>query len=122
MSAAARGAPPGVNTTRHTVATSAAQNAYACVSPRRRGMSNASMDRVCPLIARSNTRGFGQSTDLARVNGPVGSRDRMASEPDPLQAQYDGIPVPCYTWRREGEDFVLERANQAAFERGDGQL
>ena len=46
----------------------------------------------------------------------------MASEPDPLQAQYDGIPVPCYTWRRADDDFVLERANQAAFELGDGHL
>ena len=46
----------------------------------------------------------------------------MASEPDPLQAQYDGIPVPCYTWRRAGDDFVLERANQAAFDLGDGHL
>jgi len=44
------------------------------------------------------------------------------SEPDPLQAQYDGIPVPCYTWRLHGDDFRLERANRAAFERADGRL
>ena len=37
-------------------------------------------------------------------------------EDDRLQAQYDGIPVPCYTWRRDGGDFVLERANRAAVE------
>jgi diguanylate cyclase (GGDEF)-like protein/PAS domain S-box-containing protein len=46
----------------------------------------------------------------------------MISPTDPLQAQYDGIPVPCYTWRFEGGDFVLERANRAAFERADGSL
>ncbi len=41
---------------------------------------------------------------------------------DLLQAQYDGIPVPCYTWRLDGDDFVLERANRAAYERAEGSL
>jgi diguanylate cyclase (GGDEF)-like protein/PAS domain S-box-containing protein len=31
-----------------------------------------------------------------------------------LQAQYDGIPVPCFTWRREAGTFVLDRVNRAA--------
>jgi diguanylate cyclase (GGDEF)-like protein/PAS domain S-box-containing protein len=44
------------------------------------------------------------------------------ADQDPLQAQYDGIPVPCYTWRREGAEFVLERANRAAFEQAGGRL
>src|SRR4051794_28526726 len=46
----------------------------------------------------------------------------MTDDPDPLQAQYDGIPVPCYTWRADGETFVLERANRAAYERAAGRL
>src|SRR3954469_15529285 len=46
----------------------------------------------------------------------------MTDEPDPLQAQYDGIPVPCYTWRADGDGFVLERANRAAYERSGDQL
>src|SRR3954463_8010148 len=46
----------------------------------------------------------------------------MMSETDPLQAQYDGIPVPCYTWRADGDGFVLERANREAHERAGGQL
>ena len=46
----------------------------------------------------------------------------MNSPTDPLQAQYDGIPVPCYTWRFDGGDFVLERANRAAFARSQGSL
>src|SRR3954447_26883495 len=46
----------------------------------------------------------------------------MDNEPDPLQAQYDGIPVPCYTWRHTADDFVLERANRAAFEQTGGGL
>src|SRR3954451_18240587 len=46
----------------------------------------------------------------------------MTDEPDPLQAQYDGIPVPCYTWRADGDGFVLERANRAAHERFGGHL
>jgi diguanylate cyclase (GGDEF)-like protein len=44
------------------------------------------------------------------------------TENDPLQAQYDGIPVPCYTWRRDGEELVLERANRAAFEQAGDRL
>jgi diguanylate cyclase (GGDEF)-like protein len=44
------------------------------------------------------------------------------SEQDLLQAQYDGIPVPCYTWRYEGGQFLLERANRAAFAQADGRL
>jgi diguanylate cyclase (GGDEF)-like protein/PAS domain S-box-containing protein len=43
-------------------------------------------------------------------------------EPDPLQAQFDGIPVPCYTWLYDGAEFVLERANRAAYERADGYV
>src|SRR4051794_7974948 len=43
-------------------------------------------------------------------------------EQDALQAQYDGIPVPCYTWRREGGDLVLERANRAAFDQAGERL
>src|SRR4051794_18655995 len=46
----------------------------------------------------------------------------MADESDPPQAQYDGIPVPCYTWRREDGGFILERANRAAFEHAGGLL
>src|SRR3982750_3987258 len=46
----------------------------------------------------------------------------MTHDADPLQAQYDGIPVPCYTWRANGDGFVLERANRAAHERTGGRL
>src|SRR5215207_4467532 len=46
----------------------------------------------------------------------------MNSPTDPLQAQFDGIPVPCYAWRSKDGDFVLERANRAAYERADGRL
>jgi len=31
-----------------------------------------------------------------------------------LRAQYDSIPIPTYTWRWNGEDFVLEDYNRAA--------
>src|SRR3954468_16213480 len=44
------------------------------------------------------------------------------SDDDALQAQYDGIPVPCYTWRPAGGEFVLERANRAADERTGGRI
>jgi diguanylate cyclase (GGDEF)-like protein/PAS domain S-box-containing protein len=44
------------------------------------------------------------------------------SEDDRLQAQYDGIPVPCYTWRAVDGEFVLERANRAADERTGGRI
>ena len=30
--------------------------------------------------------------------------------------------MPCYTWRFDGDDFVLERANRAAYERAEGAL
>jgi diguanylate cyclase (GGDEF)-like protein/PAS domain S-box-containing protein len=45
----------------------------------------------------------------------------MRHPADPLQAQYDGIPVPCFTWRKDGE-FRLERANRAALEQAGGLL
>src|SRR3954451_20245210 len=44
------------------------------------------------------------------------------SEDDRLQAQFDGIPVPCYSWRAAGSEFVLERANRAADERTGGRI
>ncbi len=43
-------------------------------------------------------------------------------EDDRLPAQYDGIPVPCYTWRRVGAELVLERANHAAVEFSEGAI
>ena len=46
----------------------------------------------------------------------------MNSPTDPLQAQFDGIPVPCYSWRSKDGDFVLERANRAAYQCADGRL
>ncbi|MDA0182141.1 EAL domain-containing protein [Solirubrobacter phytolaccae] len=33
-----------------------------------------------------------------------------------MQAQFDGIPVPCYVWHCSDGTFTLERANRAAFE------
>src|SRR5690242_16160447 len=46
----------------------------------------------------------------------------MSHHADPLQAQYDGIPVPCYTWRADGDGFILERANREAHERSGPRL
>ncbi len=46
----------------------------------------------------------------------------MSNDADPLQAQYDGIPVPCYTWRALDGGFVLERANREAHERTGPRL
>lgn len=40
----------------------------------------------------------------------------VSSHPDPMQAQFDGIPVPCYVWHRTHGVFELERANRAAFD------
>src|SRR5690349_3310444 len=33
-----------------------------------------------------------------------------------MQAQFEGIPVPCYVWHRRDGVFILERANRAAFD------
>lgn len=46
----------------------------------------------------------------------------MSSEPDPMQAQFDGIPVPCYVWHRNDGVFVLERANRAAYDMTGARL
>ncbi len=39
-----------------------------------------------------------------------------------LKAQYKGIPVPTYTWRRVGENFVLTDYNTAAEKSSQGQI
>ena len=41
---------------------------------------------------------------------------RVSREPDPVQAQFDGIPVPCYVWHHSDRGFELERANRAAYD------
>ena len=41
---------------------------------------------------------------------------------DALQEQYDGIPVPCCTWRHSEGAFLLERVNRAARERTGGTI
>src|SRR3954451_24280157 len=66
---------------------------------------------------KASVRGPGCPYETVRV-----ARRAMTDESDPLQAQYDGIPVPCYTWRADGDGFVLERANRAAHDGFGGQL
>ena len=39
-----------------------------------------------------------------------------------LRVQYNSIPVPTYTWQREGEDFVLVDYNDAALAITQGQI
>ena len=39
-----------------------------------------------------------------------------------LEAQYDGIPMPTYTWRREAGDFVLVEANEAGTKASNGRI
>src|SRR3954449_5799027 len=86
-------------------------------------MSSASMEGVCPLQRPRILAERGQHGDLSTRPDRLGSRPiLMSHEPDPLQAQYDGIPVPCYTWRADGDGFVLERANRAAYQQAGGTL
>lgn len=39
-----------------------------------------------------------------------------------LKAQYNGIPVPTYTWQRQGDTFMLVNFNNAAFEITGGAI
>lgn len=39
-----------------------------------------------------------------------------------IRAQYKGIPIPTYTWRRVGDDFVLVDYNQAAEKSSQGRI
>lgn len=39
-----------------------------------------------------------------------------------LRAQYDAIPVPTYTWQREGDDFILVDFNEAAVRITQGNI
>jgi len=40
--------------------------------------------------------------------------EAMRISEEKLRVQYDGIPIPAFTWRWNGEDFILEDYNQAA--------
>jgi len=39
-----------------------------------------------------------------------------------LRKQYEGLPLPTYTWQRTGEDFVLVAYNRAAEEISRGRI
>jgi hypothetical protein len=47
--------------------------------------------------------------------------ERRANE-QKFRAQYNNMPIPTYTWRKIGDDFLLEDYNYAADEATQGQI
>src|SRR4029453_9656773 len=60
-------------------------------------------DAVTTRTSRTDLDGYSRISPVSRHT-------------DPMQAQFDGVPVPCYVWHRDDGTFVLERANRAAYE------
>jgi two-component system, cell cycle sensor histidine kinase and response regulator CckA len=48
------------------------------------------------------------------VTQRVRAEEALRESEERLRAQYRGLPVPTYTWRREGDDLVLRDFNDAA--------
>ena len=42
------------------------------------------------------------------------AEEKLHESQERFRAQYQGIPIPCYTWQKNGEDFVLIDHNHAA--------
>lgn len=50
------------------------------------------------------------------------AEDAIRNSEERLKAQYKGIPVPTYTWQKQGEHMVLVDYNDAAFELTHGNV
>ena len=50
------------------------------------------------------------------------AREELEHSRERFRAQYKGLPIPTYTWRREGEDFVLVDFNDAAHRFTEGHV
>lgn len=49
-------------------------------------------------------------------------QEQLENTRSELEAQYKGIPVPTYTWRHVGDDFVLMDYNEAADKSSQGRI
>jgi len=50
------------------------------------------------------------------------AEDRLRKSEEKFKAHYKTAPMPIYTWRREGDDFVLIDFNQEALKFTDGRI
>jgi PAS domain S-box-containing protein len=50
------------------------------------------------------------------------AREELEHSRERFRAQYKSLPIPTYTWRREGEDFVLVDFNDAAYRFTEGHI
>jgi len=79
--------------------------------------SAAALGRGEPV--RSTATGL-QATDaviaaMAAASEALRGREKALRESEErYRRQYKGIPIPTYSWRRVGDDFVMEECNDAA--------
>jgi len=50
------------------------------------------------------------------------TREELEHSRERFRAQYKGLPIPTYTWRREDEDFVLVDYNDASYRFTEGRI
>ncbi|HSJ57100.1 MAG TPA: PAS domain S-box protein [Anaerolineae bacterium] len=56
------------------------------------------------------------------VTDRIGAEERLRESELRFKAQYKGLPIPVYSWRKAGDDFCLEDYNHAAAEITQGRV
>lgn len=70
--------------------------------------------RVTPIREADQTVGL--TLTMADITQLKQTQEKLRQSEERMRAQYKGLPVPTYTWRREDDDFVLIDHNDATVE------
>ncbi|MHA1929596.1 MAG: PAS domain S-box protein [Candidatus Thorarchaeota archaeon] len=61
-------------------------------------------------------------TVVQEVTDKINAEHSLKESEEQFKALFKGVPVPSYTWKRAGDDFVLADYNDAILERSEGKF
>lgn len=59
---------------------------------------------------------------VENITGQKTAQAALSESEERFRAQYEGLPIPTFTWRKEGDDFVFQGYNAAAEQLTNGTI